>query len=471
MSNYFYRFRSTEALLGKYKELDKQEIYFASPDELNDPLEGYKKVTWQGNKVLWTNFFRHYAICFIKAHAILSRQKKNFDIKSFENIVYLTKQDFNEEKYQKASDIFSTLIIEINVVKDFIEKFSIENRNISFPEINLYLKVMSPIFIVKAFEILKSFNIKTNLEFSNEVGYASEFFYQLINFRPSDEQKLEDIIKSCNRDLISMYLKQDLDFYKLIGEKIKQKRGAFFILREFSEFYLEKLKKLVFPQWYTSCFVKNPDNSAMWGVYGDSHRGVCLKFKSDFHEKYSINLQKKQLINGKNEDVDDEFSFHKINYQKDCVKINFFEAIQYLLPKEKIDFWYGDSKNSSIIREHISEEDKISFWNNHGISTVTKLPHWQHEQEYRLILSLSEKKTDRLFQKLRYHFLDLQGIIFGIKTSYADKLEIINIILPKIKEYHHKNLLFFQAEYDDSCQEIKYLPIHDLNSRLYLESI
>ena len=34
----FFRFRSTDALLDKYQELENRTIYFASPEELNDPI-------------------------------------------------------------------------------------------------------------------------------------------------------------------------------------------------------------------------------------------------------------------------------------------------------------------------------------------------------------------------------------------------------------------------------------------------
>lgn len=37
-----YRFRGADALLDKYQELENQTIYFASPDELNDPMEGFR---------------------------------------------------------------------------------------------------------------------------------------------------------------------------------------------------------------------------------------------------------------------------------------------------------------------------------------------------------------------------------------------------------------------------------------------
>lgn len=48
----FYRFRSLDNLLGKYKELENQEIYFASPSEQNDPMEGYHEIYFQGD-VMW----------------------------------------------------------------------------------------------------------------------------------------------------------------------------------------------------------------------------------------------------------------------------------------------------------------------------------------------------------------------------------------------------------------------------------
>ncbi len=37
-----YRFRTADSLLDRFNELERQEIYFASPTELNDPMEGFK---------------------------------------------------------------------------------------------------------------------------------------------------------------------------------------------------------------------------------------------------------------------------------------------------------------------------------------------------------------------------------------------------------------------------------------------
>src|ERR1700722_12984370 len=61
-----YRFRKIDALLGEWKELERQEIYLAAPHELNDPMEGYKDVTWRGDVVLWENLLRHYVLSLLR---------------------------------------------------------------------------------------------------------------------------------------------------------------------------------------------------------------------------------------------------------------------------------------------------------------------------------------------------------------------------------------------------------------------
>ena len=57
-----YRFRSVEQVLDKYNELQNQEIYFADPAELNDPIEGLRNVVWQGTTSEWVNLFELYVL-------------------------------------------------------------------------------------------------------------------------------------------------------------------------------------------------------------------------------------------------------------------------------------------------------------------------------------------------------------------------------------------------------------------------
>jgi hypothetical protein len=63
----FYRFRSIRSLLGEHQELQNQSIFFASPEQLNDPMEGFRDIYWHGDTIAWNNLFRHYLICLTHA--------------------------------------------------------------------------------------------------------------------------------------------------------------------------------------------------------------------------------------------------------------------------------------------------------------------------------------------------------------------------------------------------------------------
>jgi hypothetical protein len=63
MSNEFYRFRRISSLIGEFKKLENQSIYFAEPDSLNDPMEGFRDMYWSGDYIVWKNLFRHYLLC------------------------------------------------------------------------------------------------------------------------------------------------------------------------------------------------------------------------------------------------------------------------------------------------------------------------------------------------------------------------------------------------------------------------
>src|SRR5712664_1621567 len=67
MVSHLYRFRSTKQLLDGFNELDAQQIYFAPPEDLNDPIETFKDLVWTGDEIVWRNLLRHYILIFIEA--------------------------------------------------------------------------------------------------------------------------------------------------------------------------------------------------------------------------------------------------------------------------------------------------------------------------------------------------------------------------------------------------------------------
>jgi len=79
MIAHLYRFRPADAVLDKYEELAKQEIYFCPPGELNDPMEGYKDVFWLGDRIVWCNLLRHYMLCLLQTASLCLPLGPKFD--------------------------------------------------------------------------------------------------------------------------------------------------------------------------------------------------------------------------------------------------------------------------------------------------------------------------------------------------------------------------------------------------------
>lgn len=71
MITHLYRFRSLKRLLDE-NEFRNQEIFFAEPESLNDPMEGFRDVFWKGDGIVWQNLFRHYITCLEWAYSMLS---------------------------------------------------------------------------------------------------------------------------------------------------------------------------------------------------------------------------------------------------------------------------------------------------------------------------------------------------------------------------------------------------------------
>ena len=48
-------------------EIEKGTFHFAKRDELNDPIEGYVRVYWKGDKAAWEGLLRNYICSLSKA--------------------------------------------------------------------------------------------------------------------------------------------------------------------------------------------------------------------------------------------------------------------------------------------------------------------------------------------------------------------------------------------------------------------
>ena len=119
-----------------------------------------------------------------------------------------------------------------------------------------------------------------------------------------------------------------------------------------------------------------------------------------------------------------------------------------------MDVWYTDEEGTnSKISSHFSAQSEETvwmreYWNDFIRDICIKNTDWKYEQECRLILhgGLQEelKGSERLWN---YKFDSLKGIIFGIRTSDADKLKAIEIIQRKCLKNNRTDFKFYQACY------------------------
>ena len=72
-----YRYRTIKSAL---LELDNGTFYFADPKELNDPLEGYLKIFWQGDKFAWEGLMKNFVCSLfynLQTYLLMSRRFQN----------------------------------------------------------------------------------------------------------------------------------------------------------------------------------------------------------------------------------------------------------------------------------------------------------------------------------------------------------------------------------------------------------
>lgn len=98
------------AILDKYEELAKQEIYFSPLEELNDPMEGYKDVFWSGDRIVWRNLLRHYMLCLLQTASLCLIMGPKFDRADLKTIVFSAFENLPDAPvrviYQRACDAF-----------------------------------------------------------------------------------------------------------------------------------------------------------------------------------------------------------------------------------------------------------------------------------------------------------------------------------------------------------------------------
>lgn len=472
MNETFYRFRKIDSLLGKHQELISQTIYFSPGNDLNDPMEGYRNLFWDGDVIIWTNFFRHYVMCLEGVFRDFLLNAEDKEIKDNDILVFRSIKSLPTQSYKDLINGITSEFISNASVAELISQITTRTSHIRRDELNLYLASVHHLALDL---ICKHYSEHQDIHVGLRAADPEKDVRQLL----SDDliKKIELTLQSDNGNktvqVIFAISKSNLTQLPLAGFNDKlmdfSKKNLFLITFGFPERYIYALERLMYPNWYTACFMTNCTNSSIWGNYGDNHQGVCMIFEAD--ENSCLSLYAKSGAQGSSKEISETydnlpFKFHKIKYEPGFGEVDFFRSIGRLPIPDLNYTWYVDpnTKTSSVCSEGINKDInnwRENYWERFYRDITKKSVDWEYENEYRLILRDGEiidytNVTDRA---LKYDFSSLKGIIFGIKTTLEDKLKIIEIIHQKCQDNNIKEFKFYQAFYSEDEKRVSHYPL------------
>ena len=471
MEEFIYRFRSIDALLGKRAELEKQEIYFAPPKQLNDPVEGYKDMFWKGDVIVWKNFLRHYILCLMQVILHTLEHGDTYEINAERVPVTTIADDLDPDLRVLFDAICGKMFddVELAALPILLE------QHVSPIRRNELLSVLLPVH----FRLLKL--LCTTLRPDEPINSLDAYFRQREDrslrlqesFAAIDKLIAEhpdkiDLVEAMTARSVSA-IEQTTFLRGYVGTSDHHGPAWNVIGSTFPEVYLNGLENLSYGDWYTACFVADPRQASMWGYYGDSHRGACLKFKTTAlpSGERALVLNRMVGLGGPAHKPTPTYSYtpqplQEVHYADRYPEVDFFRSLGTLIPRQ-LAFWFRDidgalsTTGTDLLSG--SEEWRKNYWATFHAGVTTKLTDWQHEGEYRVTLqsgladlSIPSERT------LRYRFEDLRGIIFGIKTTVEDKAAIVHMIEAKCAETGRTDFEFHQAYYSRLTGRVETAP-------------
>ena len=420
MDKHFYRFRTVNALLGEHLELKNQEIYFASPQELNDPMEGFKDLFWKGDQILWSNLLEHYLLCLMKTVFRAIVCGSDYIFSPDQDFIFSSQTLETEKSRELLQRIFEKFYKHIDI-KYFQLLLTLRKSLIKRDELTFYLRLLhlhglnSVLIAMEDSACIPVRPPDDPLRSASIKSIACKKMLELFESFETRHQNEPSIVEELSRSINAVQMQQNL-ILEYNGISLRNGRAWQFIISDFPKVYVDQLERLLHYEWYTACFMESPLNAAVWGHYGDGHKGICLKFKASADEDQNAIISLKQIIGeSSNRGIckpvygQVAHAFQKVEYQSHFTKIDFFQSLGRLTPP-MLKFWHQDANGntSPLVKDMLSETPgwRKQYWENFETAIDSKLADWSYEGEYRLTLhstiaDLTEKPKRKLTYNLR----------------------------------------------------------------------
>lgn len=470
MAKYLYRFRKFSDLKGdpdknRESELLGSYIFFASPEKLNDPLEGHREMIWRGDHIVWKNLFAHYFLCLTHRHIECCEYIDIENVPLSVSYSYLDKPIERSNKIKELSEIF----LSNKNVTEHLKLLSYKQREVKKEELTLHLGVLH----TYAMHVIAQQLVKSGLVTSG-VGIHAATPEELLQtsttilkfFSTLSENELLTASTDLQESIFAPVQENNLKLNYAIWSESKNQRWMDLYIN-FSESYIASLKSLCNKNWYTACFMESCSNPAIWGTYGSEHKGACLRFKIDENAQghsLDLNLPPTKYTKATSK----KFNFVKVVYDGISPDLDFFRSLG-ALPEDMVlsDWLTSDGVKSSCFDDMYADiEQWRSEYHAHIQKSITsKTEEWSEEVEQRLLLqSFIYDYSPIEHRKLRYNFNSLDSVIFGVNMPLTHKLELIEMITKLCEKYARPEFIFHQAYYTTS-KKIGYRPIYMVSSQ------
>lgn len=455
-----YHYRSIENALLEIKGT----FHFSARKELNDPIEGYVRVFWQGDKAAWEGLLRNYICSVSNAISLYLLQGDEEMLHHRTLITNLHKYD-NVPLGRILKELGDTFLVE-EEIKHIITLYGDNNLKVTQDELCFILQFIHNKALILCIE--KCLECKT---ISEEQGnMLLEMFGKFKNISFPFSLKTKELFQEEHRAQIARVSENIIEDmrefeYVMLGlddesfsygkhdentmlrtTEARQHRNWMAVTVDFPKVYVDQLLDMIYPESFVVCFSGKNNDSSMWGNYADNHRGVCLVYDTD--EQNNIALADK-IPNPTS------IKAKPVCYGGDLIERNFFETLGRLTLNE-IRTWLTGTDSVSSCYNAFSNVDcwRDRYWEVNEAKTYRKLKAWDHENEYRIaITNLLGSYDDPKSRNIKYDSKGLKGIIFGLKTSENDKKRIMEELLKKSDVL--EEFTFYQAEYDSRKQSIE----------------
>jgi len=439
-----YRYRPIASAL---RELESGTFYFAAPKELNDPIEGYAKIFWQGDKPAWQGLLKNFVCSLfynLQAYLLMSvhldsAAQENFwndlqsksllsNLRQFENLPLgkifdeLAEKFLSEEIIRKVVDFYG------GGIKCYGREMEFILRTVTDTAFKICVgKCKSLALICDDFD-----------ENFFDVAYEISFD-DLKTVTAAERKRKIDELENLNCDLMESGLLAIKFNRRAADANFLFKQNMLWLRFIFPRTYLDCLKEIVYPNGYVVCFSDTPTNSAMWGNYADNHRGICFVYDTEnFDGSEVMNFAVKT------------FEVKPVKYTAQVIEKNFFDSLRHLKFLSAKDWLTGCGGVESKL---LTAEAGADYYEDYREKFYHKLTDWTYEREYRIFLpDRFYSYGDKFTRQLKYDSDKLRGIIFGIRTTLDDKFRLIQRLERLRKSL--RDFEFYQAEYDDETQLI-----------------